>query len=91
MLVDADFNIYIIDSSRAFRYRHELRSEDSLRQFSRSLLDRLEILTPELLGEHLGGWLTPVQIEALLARRDRIVELAASRVADQGAAAVIYP
>lgn len=90
LLVDSDFNLYIIDSSRAFRYHHELSDPSSLQRFSRALLERLEALTPQLLKNHLGRWLTREQINALLARRDLILALAAQRVEDEGPR-VLYP
>jgi len=90
LLVDADFNLYVIDSSRAFRYHHELGDAGSLRRFSRRLLERLEALTPQLLEDRLGRWLTGEQTDALLARRDLILALAARRVEDEGPR-VLYP
>ena len=90
LLVDKDFKIYIIDSGRSFRLHHELRKPEGLRLFSRQLLDRLRALTPELLAEKLGPWLTEAQIEALLHRRDLIVARAEELVAEKGEGAVLY-
>ena len=43
-----------------------------------------------LLTERLGAWLTPMQIEALLARRDLIITRADELVAERGQGAVLY-
>jgi len=90
LLVDPDFRIYIIDSGRAFRLHHGLDREEGLTIFSRALLERLRALTPVLLTERLGAWLTPMQIEALLARRDLVVARADELVAERGQGAVLY-
>lgn len=91
VLVSKDFRLYIIDSSRAFRRHKKLQGADDLERFSRSLLERLRALDRARLDEHLGPWLDPKQIKALLARRDLILKLADERVAKHGEAAVLYP
>jgi len=91
VLVDPDFKIYKIDSSRAFRNDTELRKPSSLTHFSRSVLDALRRLDQDELEAHLGQWLASSQIKGLMARRDLILELAAQRVAAQGEKEVLYP
>lgn len=91
LLIDADFKIYKVDSSRAFRTDTELRNEQVLTRFSRSFLEGLEGLTKDKANSQLKQWLTKAQIKGLIARRDRILELAKERVAAQGEAAVLYP
>jgi hypothetical protein len=91
VLVDPDFKIYKIDSSRAFRTDTELRNPASLTRFSRSILDALRQLDLRDVEAQLGAWLNPSQIKGLMARRDRMLELAAARVAEQGEEEVLYP
>ena len=43
------------------------------------------------LDERLGPWLSAKQIDALLARRDLILERADTLVEKRGEAAVLYP
>ena len=90
LLVTADWKIYKIDSSRAFRCHETLRREEALRRFSRCLLNRLRELTFEQLREHLREWLSKEQIEALWLRRGLILELADRRVAELGEEAVLF-
>lgn len=90
LLSDRNFQVYIIDSSRAFRIGRKLRNELALDRFSRTLLERLHSLDPGLLEEHLGQWLSRQRIRALLERRDRILDLARALVAERGEAAVLY-
>ena len=60
-------------------------------RFSRSLLDGLERLELQDLRKRLSRYLNGPQINTLLQRRDAILELARTRVAERGEAAVIYP
>jgi hypothetical protein len=90
VLVDPDFKIYKIDSSRAFRNDFELRKPASLTHFSRSVLDALRRLDHDDVETHLGAWLSTAQINGLMVRRDLILELAAARVAERGETEVLY-
>jgi hypothetical protein len=56
----------------------------------RTLLAKMRELNAETLNRHLRPYLTKLEIEALLARRDLIVKLFEERVAAQGEAAVLY-
>jgi len=68
----------------------DLRSEQELVRFSRSVLEALKALDRPTLDAKLGRWLTGPQIEGLLKRRDKILALAERRVREQGEAAVLY-
>jgi hypothetical protein len=91
LLVDPDFKIYKIDSSRAFRIDDELRKERSLTRFSRPVVEALRRLNLEDAQAELDEWLTKAQIRGLMARRDLILELVERRIAERGEAAVLYP
>ncbi len=90
LLVTPDWKVYSIDASRAFRTYKELRREESLQHFSRPLLAALQDLTFEELKAKLKKWLSKKQIEAVLARRTLILELAERRVAEHGEENVLY-
>jgi hypothetical protein len=90
LLVDDDFRIYVIDSSRAFRVDRQLQSPDNLERFSRSLLEGLARLDEEWLEEHSDGRLSKAQIKGLLHRRDEILERAERLIAERGQAEVLY-
>jgi len=91
LLVDENFRIYKVDSSRAFRTDSELRKEDALTRFSRSAVDALRRLAPDEVTAELSPWLSKGQIKGLLARRDQILKLVETRVAEHGEDAVLYP
>jgi hypothetical protein len=91
LLVDPDFKIYKIDATRAFGTDKELRNEEALERFSRAVLERLRALTLDDAKASLAPWLTKAQIKGVMARRDRILELAERRVREQGENAVLFP
>lgn len=91
ILVTKDFGLLLIDHSRAFLPYDELRRENELTRFSRSLLDGIAKLTREGLRREVGRYLESSKIDTLLKRRDRILELARTAVAERGEAAALYP
>ncbi len=90
LLIDADWNIWKIDSSRAFQSAKKLRREGSLTRFSRPVLQALEKLTREEMDEKLAPWLASDQLEGLWSRRTRLLELAQERIEERGEALVLY-
>ena len=91
ILITQDFDLRLIDHSRAFRQTMELKDPSRLTRFSKSLLDGIERLEYQELRKRTGRWLVDGQVRALLARRDAILALAKQAVAARGEAAVIYP
>ena len=73
MLIDADWKLWLIDHSRAFRTGAELSKPQSVRRCERALLEKMRALTRASMDEHLDKYLTPHEIESLLKRRDRLV------------------
>jgi len=86
VLVDPAFRVYAVDSSRAFRIQPELMAPGDLVRFSRAVLERLEALDRAAIEAGLGHWVEKMQIDGLLARRDKIVALVRERVAEGGEA-----
>ena len=91
VLITEDWRVCLIDHSRTFRQRTELRAPDDLKRFSRSLLRAIELLDEDILRETLGAYLTGTQIRAMLERRDKILALAKERVQEQGQERTLYP
>lgn len=91
LIVDEHFRIYKVDSSRAFRSDPELRDGQALTRFSRTVLAALRGLDDGEVAAELKPWLSKAQIKGLLARRDRILELADARVSELGEDAVLFP
>jgi hypothetical protein len=76
ILVTPDWQIQLLGFSRAFRPISTLREPDTLTGASPLLLAALQRLTRESVERRLRRFLSTRQVHALLARRDRLVELA---------------
>lgn len=91
LLVDSDFKVHKVDSSRAFRTQTSILDPENPRQYSRELLAGLSKLDKQTLKEELGRWLSDVQRKKLLQRRDLILERAQRLIAERGEESVLYP
>lgn len=89
--VTKDFEIRLIDHSRSFRLSPTLKPDHKITRFSRTLLTGLEKLEKEDLRKRLGRYLDGRQIDAMLKRRDALLELAEKLVAERGEELVLYP
>ena len=90
VIYDPSFRVYCIDNSRSFRHFHSLVDETGLRRFSRSAIDSLKRLDRPTMRAALDEWLDDIEIDAVLARRDLLVNLAARLASDLGAERVYY-
>ena len=75
LLVDKNWKIWMIDHTRSFRLHHQLQNEKNLLKCDRVLLENLKQLSKEQLKAEVGRWLTNPEIDGVLARRTKIVEL----------------
>jgi hypothetical protein len=91
ILITPDWQIRLIDHSRAFRKPGTLRDMKSLTRFSRSLLAAMQTLDEPTLQERLGRFISVYQIRGILQRRDKIEELAKQLAAQKGEGLVYYP
>jgi hypothetical protein len=73
-LVTADFHLWLIDFTRAFRASMELKTPALLRRIDRRFYDRLKALRDEDVHAALGPWVDKQARDALLARRDAMIE-----------------
>ena len=89
-LIAPDWRVWMIDFSRAFRLGRALQYAKEVTRIDRKLLTNLRGLTPALLQQRLGSWLTRPEIEAVLARRDLLVRALDEQIATKGEAAVLY-
>ncbi len=90
LLITKSWRVWMIDHTRSFRPDQELRAPGNLTHCDRGLLDRMRQLNKVALKAQLGRWITGVEIDALLARRDRIVAAFEASVKDKGEQAVLF-
>jgi len=90
MLIGNDWEIYMIDFTRAFRLYHDLRTPENLVWCCRELLEKLRELDAEELKAKLGKYLNDLEIDGIMKRRDKIVDYFETLIAEKGEAAVLY-
>lgn len=73
MLIDKDWKLWLIDHSRAFRWHTEILRPELLQNCDPQFLAALQSLDKKQLKSELGRHLVGLQIDAILARRDRIL------------------
>jgi len=74
LLITKDWNIWMIDHTRAFRPISQIRAVRNLTKCDRALLQRLKEISDQDLEREMGSLLTNGEMKALLARRRLIVE-----------------
>ena len=89
-IVTSDWQLWRIDFTRAFRPHKDLLNPKDLVQCDRKLLANLRKLNKPLLQEKLGHYIDNMQIDGLLARRDKIVQFFDGEIAKKGEAAVLF-
>lgn len=85
-----DWKMWMIDHTRAFRTGKDLLKPKALERSERTMFQRMNELTAQQLAEVMGRAMTTREIEALLARRDRIVKLFNEKIAKSTEAAVLF-
>ena len=90
LVITKDWQIWMIDHTRAFRMQKALENPKNLVQCDRKLLARLRELNKDELKDHLGKYLTGMEIDGILGRRDKIVQFFDHEIAGKGEGAVLY-
>jgi hypothetical protein len=88
-LVTKQWNLVMIDFTRAFRLHAELLDESVITRVDQRFYDGLARLDETSLREELGDFLTKAEIKGLLARAQRIRAIFDERIERYGRAAVI--
>ncbi len=73
-LYTRDWQLYMIDFSRAFRIWDRLQRPENLLSIETALFERLVMLTRHQVEDTLGPFLTDGEVGGVLKRRDRLVE-----------------
>jgi len=90
ILITADWKIWRIDFTRAFRLHRDLRDPKDLMMCDRQLLERLRQLDRHTVLRATKPYLKKSEVKALMARRDKIVATFQELVAQKGEATVLY-
>ncbi len=90
ILITEDWKIWMIDFTRAFRPWRKLKSSAGLERCEAALLEKLRSLTREAIQERVSDHLSRSEIDALLARRELLVEHFDALIRERGADRVLY-
>lgn len=90
VLVDAEWNLWMIDHTRAFQSATSILGPDKLHRIDARLLAGLESLERDTISRLLDPYLEPDQISALMDRRDALIEHFNKLIDIEGEAAIVY-
>jgi hypothetical protein len=90
VLISADWKIYRVDFSRAFRPSKDLRNPKDLVRCDRQLFEKLKVLDANAVAEKTKRYLTKDEVKAVMARRDKIVAQFQKLSSEKGEKEVFY-
>jgi len=92
VLISEDWHLWMIDFTRGFRLFKELREPKNILESRcpKQLLEKLRQLDRKEVAEKTKRYLSPGEIGALMARRDKIVALFDDLIAKKGAQEVLF-
>lgn len=90
VLIGTDWKLYRVDFTRGFRAFKTLQRPGDLVQCDRQLLAKLKALDRDELAAKTKHYLNKEEVNAVMARRDKIVAHFEELIAKQGEASVLY-
>ena len=84
LIYDDDWHLFLIDHSRAFTDRKDLKGIATLGRVDRKLWAKMEALTLDQLNQGLGEWVGEKEKKAILLRRDKMAAEIKQMVAKRG-------
>jgi len=90
VLIGEDWQIWRVDFTRSFRLLKDIRTPKDLSQCDRNLFAKLKTLDANEVAQKTKGYLTRAEVEALMARRDKIVAMFNKLISEKGESKVLY-
>ena len=90
LLITKSWKIALIDHSRCFTPYFNIRNKENLTRCSHRLLASMKSLTTAAVKQAVGSHLIRVEVEALMSRRDRIVEFFEKQGREKGEENVLF-
>jgi hypothetical protein len=90
VLIGEDWTVWRVDFSRAFRKNKELRAPKNLVKCDRQLFEKLQALKADELTEKTKRYLNKDEVNAVIARRDKIVATFQTFIAQKGESEILY-
>ena len=89
VLIDSAGKVWWIDHSRAFGRERDIPA-DRIQRCERRIWEGLKALDPAVTAGRLAPYMSPLEVDALLERRRRLLALLEERIAERGEPAVVY-
>ncbi len=90
MLIDQGWRLWLIDHTRSFLRTDRLLEPEKIQRCDRHLLRSLRDLDGEVVRRRLAGLVDPPELDALMARRDALVERFDTLINELGEDAVLF-
>jgi len=90
VLIGDDWRIYRVDFSRSFRLFKDVKNPKDLVQCDRKLFEKLKTLDIDEVTQRTKGYLSKAEVQAVMARRDKIVATFQKLISEQGESKVLY-
>ena len=90
LIYDADWHLFLIDHSRAFTNKRDLKGIAPLARVDRQLWDKMAALSLTDLGAGLGTSVSTDDMKALLIRRDLMAAVISDMASKRGPESVFY-
>jgi hypothetical protein len=90
LLITKEWQVWMIDFTRAFRTNKNLQEPKSLVRCDRKLLAKVRSLDKDALKDKLSRWLTGFEIDGLAGRARKMAEHFDKEIAAKGEAVVLY-
>jgi hypothetical protein len=89
-LIDGNWRLWFIDCSRCFNRSKELLYPEMVTHCDRKVWQTLRELDRNSASKVLSPFLTPAEIDAIFARRDKLVDLIQARIDEWGEELVLF-
>ena len=90
ILFDKDWKLWLIDHTRAFRRHEEVQNPQYILRVERKMWERLQGLNPGEVRQRLSPYLRSLEIDSLLKRREKLIELIQKLIAERGENRVLF-
>ena len=90
LIYDSDWHLMLIDHSRAFINKKDLKGIAELGSADRALWEKMQALTFESLKTGLGEWVNDNELKAIIIRRDLMAKAIEQLVAKKGEGSVFF-
>ncbi len=90
ILIDKDWNLWLIDHTRSFAMDESLPTPEKVSRCSRSLYNAIKQMDEGLVRETLAPFLSKAEVDAFFVRREKLLKILEDHVAEVGESNVFY-